>query len=290
MADNRYKKEYQKCKAQYLDIKSYGLTTDKSNAKLDEENNDYGKMFDFVIDEAMIAYNMYTRRKNWDDPETFKVFKKIEDDNSAAAYMLWGRGISNELYKNPQLFSKLIDDIKDTNIYKVQLDKIKKYKTKITNEWLENKETILKEFENITRIDIPILAKNKHTVYLVPRSGRNLGQNRIEWGALNPEDFPNYGLVYMFHEYLHTLFGNNHVSHAIIELIADNELRKRLNGDKDYEFEGEKTVGHPWLANLRNKMLPDWYKYLNGEYKDIYDFREQMMKKFKKEADKINAR
>jgi hypothetical protein len=69
------------------------------------------------------------------------------------------------------------------------------------------------------------------------RDGRYLGSNEISWGGVN--EWENYEIVYIWHEILHDdkLLGTeSDVNHAIIELISDNELRRRLNGD-EYNFD-----------------------------------------------------
>jgi len=91
----------------------------------------------------------------------------------------------------------------------------------------------------------------------------------------------NYTIVYMIHEICHSLFGKTNVEHAIIEFITDNELRFLFNKDHKYFMYNDKLVGHDYLYDLEKEMLPYWKKYLKSK-KDIYKFRNEMLKIFKK--------
>jgi hypothetical protein len=60
---------------------------------------------------------------------------------------------------------------------------------------------------------------------------------------------------------LHIVFdeleiGEKKISHGIIELITDNELRIRLNKKGKYFKEQDRDVGHPYLREIEKKILP----------------------------------
>jgi hypothetical protein len=52
--------------------------------------------------------------------------------------------------------------------------------------------------------------------------------------------------------------------HALIELLADNEIRIRLNCSGVYFREGKHSVGHPYLAKLEKKILPRWKEFIKN--------------------------
>lgn len=107
------------------------------------------------------------------------------------------------------------------------------------------------------------------TVYITHpsmRNGRSWGNNIISWGC--KEAWPNYSVVYIWHEILHTYFDRSEKSHALIELITDNELRAQLSGVTYPPFEG-----HADLAILKKKLLPQWKKYLKSAPRDIKNFK-----------------
>ncbi|EKD84646.1 MAG: hypothetical protein ACD_38C00182G0001 [uncultured bacterium] len=88
------------------------------------------------------------------------------------------------------------------------------------------------------------------------KNGQYLGNNDIAWGH-SPE-WDNYATVYLWHEVLHSYLDYTDLSHALIQLIADNELRVRLNEGETYP----PFVGHKNLFPLMDKLLPYWHSYL----------------------------
>ena len=98
-----------------------------------------------------------------------------------------------------------------------------------------------------------IKMSNRFDVYITHPSLKN-GMNsngKILWG--HNEDWDNYTTVYLWHEILHSYLSvtqNARLNHAIIQLIADNELRVKLNRGTYPPF-----YGHKELFPLMRKML-----------------------------------
>ena len=103
------------------------------------------------------------------------------------------------------------------------------------------------------------------------RNGKYVGNHAIQWG--HNEDWPNYVTVYLWHEILHSYLGKSDIEHAVIELIADNELRVGLNGGKYPPL-----VGHADLADLKKKLLPKWKIYLRSSDGNIKKFIKSVTK------------
>jgi hypothetical protein len=106
-------------------------------------------------------------------------------------------------------------------------------------------------------------------------NGRYLGDQMITWGHW--ETWPNYSTVYLWHEILHDYFPFDDLSHALIQLITDNELRIRLNAGTSYP----PLVGHKKSFPLMETILPVWRDYLaaireSGRNGDIRAFQEQV--------------
>lgn len=115
-----------------------------------------------------------------------------------------------------------------------------------------NSEAIVKQ---ITGIDF---AHRQFQVYMTHpnlRNGKYLGDGAMAWG--NNERWPNYSTVYLWHEILHDHFDFNAIDHAIIELIADNELRIRLNGGDYPPFKG-----HEDLQGTKERLIEGWKNYV----------------------------
>ena len=182
------------------------------------------------------------------------------------------------LEKSVEEVKLLIEEGLKTAEFGKLLQNAQEYKRWLENEWLVNKERVVKELKEITRTDLP---KGIFTVYVVGNlvhMGRHLGNNRIAWG--HKEDWPNYSLVYLSHEYLHEMFTYSKLEHAIIELATDNELRIRLNKSGEYFECNGKSVGHTYLRNIEKKFLPDWLNYLTHQEQNIFEFADFLKKKY----------
>lgn len=92
--------------------------------------------------------------------------------------------------------------------------------------------------------------RGRFRVYLTHpaiRQGCYLRERTILWCL---SDEPNMNTVYFWHELLHGLLPGDDRAHALIELLADNELRVRLNGGSYLPF-----VGHRALDGHREALL-----------------------------------
>ena len=152
-----------------------------------------------------------------------------------------------------------------TNTVEMQkvLDEVEKALNLVRNEWNQNLEQ-----SNIAIADIlGFELEGNWNVYIqhsAIKTGANLSGD-ILWA--HRTDWKNYNTIYLWHEILHSTFGHSNEEHAIIELIADNELRARLNKITYPPFEG-----HDFLGDFREHLLPDWQKYLKSTPRDIKKF------------------
>ncbi len=163
----------------------------------------------------------------------------------------------------------LIDDGMASIEFAKLLQNAQDYKKWLENEWSSNKEKVEQELKDIIRTDLP---NDIFTVFVMGNLvhiGRHLGDHKIVWG--HKEDWPNYSLVYLAHEYLHSMFSFSDLDHAIIELIADNELRIRLNHGGEYFTCEGKDVGHEYLCTIEKKIYGDWKKYLLDKKLNVND-------------------
>ncbi len=193
----------------------------------------------------------------------------IEEDNAFS---------SKKYYKDIMAFRNraLIRNFDRSKEFKKILNQTEKYLEFCKKQWRKNYDMTSEIIKELTGLKL-----NKNfTVYIThpsQRNGRYLGNNQITWG--NSEKWPNYTTVYLWHEILHSYFLNSDLVESIIELIADNEIRCRLNGCKYPPFEGRKR-----LIATKKKLLPHWKKYLKSGKRDIKKFHREMSKKilFKK--------
>ncbi|MDE2001474.1 MAG: hypothetical protein KGI60_02825 [Patescibacteria group bacterium] len=172
--------------------------------------------------------------------------------------------VDGGLQKNVGHLEGFLRDLKESRHYKkihLQADAYLKF---CKNQWDRNHARTNAIIGNLSGLDL----NKEFDVYITHpglRNGGYEGNQMIVWG--HHEKWPNYTTVYLWHEILHSYFGRNDIEHAVIELIADEELRIRLNGGKYPPF-----VGHGYLAKTKKKLLPGWKKYLKQEKHAIGNF------------------
>ena len=164
----------------------------------------------------------------------------------------------NAWLKNPQA-RKLI---KETEKYRDWLEK----------EWSQKEQNVLNELKQIIRIPLPRETISVYLTHPKLNNGMAINKKTITWG--HAEDWKNYSIVYLCHEIMHILFWNtkSSISHAVIELVTDNELRIRLNGGGKYFREGKFDIGHNKLRTIEKKLLPRWKEYLKEPKMNIKQF------------------
>ena len=140
-------------------------------------------------------------------------------------------------------------------------------------QWQRNYPQTSRAIQELTGLDL-----NKQVTVNVTHpsllNGQYMGNDTIAWG--HHEDWNNYSTVYLWHEILHSYFDYTDLSHSLISLVADNELRVRLNGGESYPPFG----GHDELIPLMEKIFPHWRTYLAEapveNKRDILAFEERL--------------
>lgn len=170
----------------------------------------------------------------------------------------------------------LLTDTEKSSEYQGFYQETLEYKDWLENEWKTKKDEVEKHLKNIIKTDL--LPKDFEVLVIHPAvgGGSYLGEGKILWG--HSEDWSNYSLVYLIHEALHEYFEQSDLTHALIELIADNELRLRLNKKGEYLLCGGKSVGHEYLRKLEEKILPSWREYVKqgADLGNIFDLIDKL--------------
>ncbi len=174
-------------------------------------------------------------------------------------------------FKIAQVLEKIYMKTVKTKEFKRLFSETEKYKNFVEKQWKENEKLILNYFENTLGLEIPTY---EIAVYIFhPKSchGKANKQTKtIQWG--HSEDWKNYTTVYLSHEIMHIITDqkckNIKTMHALIELSIDNELRITLNKKGKYFKEGKFNIGHPYLRNLENIILPHWNNYLKNRSRE----------------------
>ena len=105
------------------------------------------------------------------------------------------------------------------------------------------------------------------------------------------EDYKNSSTINLCHEMLHLMTKNTRVMHALIELLANNELRIQLNKEGKYFVfqESDETKDSPLhtyvnrMRKLEKEILPFWKDYLqNRSGRNLIDLEKEINKKIKR--------
>ncbi len=143
------------------------------------------------------------------------------------------------------------------------------FRSAVENQWTVNRKQVANELGRMLRIRIPRYQVNVLTTHPEIPTGYAVPQlHAICWG--HREEFKTYHSVYLAHELLHFVlqFDDREISHAMVELIADDELRLRLNKTGRY-FQ---YPGHARLLPIKKKLLPHWQRYLSRKRGTIVTF------------------
>jgi hypothetical protein len=217
---------------------------------------------EFIIDEDYLLSHTLNKAGT-SDPEIVALqnlawFKSKTLYNFLAGRLYVPGSEINKLIKD---LPEFIEEVKSSKEFEVIKSQVQEYLKWCEKEWLQKSKYTTKYMESITGLRF---AKD-HKVYIThPKlnNGMNHGDGVISWG--HPEDWPNYTIVYIWHEILHSYLGHSEAEHAVIELITDNELRAHLNN-----VAYPPLIGHDHLKKIRARLLPEWRKYLKSEEKDI---------------------
>jgi hypothetical protein len=176
-----------------------------------------------------------------------------------------------------QKYNLYIKQITETPEYQKIRQETEKHLRECQTQWEQNYPQTSEIIHDLTRIDL----NKSMTVYILHPSlhvgSQSFGKNIINWG--HRENWPNYTTVYLWHEIMHSYLENSDLAHAIIQLIADNELRTRLNGGSYGQPDSpQRYEGHPSLFPLMDQILPAWQEYMKLETskRNIYDFIEKV--------------
>lgn len=228
------------------------------------------------------ALNMAQRQEPFSGWAQFT--NKIWEESPEVFYFLAG---SPEyiLYSKKRNFSfllkkaeKVMREIKKSKEHKRLIQETKEYTLFTQKQWQKNKEKVLSFFESVVGMKLPKKIINVFLTHPKLNNGMTLDDNMIVLG--HKEDWKNYTTVYLCHELMHifTNHDSSETTHAVIELITDNELRIHLNGKGVYFKESNNPVGHKSLQKLEKKILPSWKIYLKKKDKNIFKFLEEIKK------------
>lgn len=177
-------------------------------------------------------------------------------------------------YNDPK-YNKMFKDIYKTRLFEETYAKTKKNLVTVTKEYLENFDTVKDYFHNTLKIK-PNLTINAYIVSPDLRTGLAYynDDNSIILGHKNGNLIKNYNTTYLVHEAMHCLYpylnepprntfttGDVNLTHALIELVSDNELFTKLDSQNRY-MNNEKLLGHSFTREHKKVIMPYWFKFL----------------------------
>lgn len=184
--------------------------------------------------------------------------------NDMMGSIMGNESLANMGERAEKLLSSLAKEPLFNTLHEETLDSM--YKTKL--EWENDFERSSSIMQELTGFEFNMEFR---VVFSHPSQTNGRGGLTIQWSYRN--DFPHYNTVYLWHEIMHTyLPAHSHdvvvnLEHAVIELLTDEELRKRFNGGEYPPF-----VGHQALSSMKEKLLPNWSAYLVRPQKNIREF------------------
>lgn len=197
--------------------------------------------------EDVLAFQTLAQNLNKD------LYQKLQQDGSNSELQSI---TSNRDFLNT--YSSFFNTLKNTPQYKLILKETKEYLQDSLNEWDHNLQKSTPFVLKYSGFDFSY-AVNVYITHPAVGNGRNWGRltgnKAITFGAW--ATFSNYFTVYMWHEIIHFHMQTDDTSHAVNQLLTDNELRVYLNPSEKMR----PLEGHTALIPLMEKIFPLWEDY-----------------------------
>lgn len=164
----------------------------------------------------------------------------------------------------------------------------KKYLQLFKKQWQENGKAALTLLEDLSGLKLP--NKQIEVVVTYPKLYRSFALPQYDFVSLGyADDWPNSSVVYLCHEIMHLVTTNTRIMHALIKLMADNEIRIRLNKKGEYfipqNFSKKKERSYTYFAEIgkwEKKIMPFWKEYLKRKERgNIIDLEKEIIRKLK---------
>lgn len=205
---------------------------------------------------------------HYNDPEFFFIETihapwSIQMINLRAIEKGFVKSFTNSLQRTEKIYQEIF---KEASFKEIEHE-TEIYLKKIENEWRKKEQFIQTYIQDVLHIPEQ---KKTITIYIFhPRlsEGRAYYKDQVVlWG--HKELWENYSMIYITHEILHVLLDgickNREITHALIELAIDNELRIRLNPNDTYFIKNKKYQGHTHQKKLVKKIYPYWKEFLKN--------------------------
>lgn len=246
-------------------ILSLGLVAEAAEFKLTSQVAILGapKLNLILNDEYLITHTLIKARAYGKYASDVEAFQNLAWSLNEAAYrQLRQEGYSSELKAMSsnadflKTYSQFFNLLKNTPEYKLILKEVQDYMSESLSEWdtnLEKSAPFMLKHSGFT-FNYDVYAYITHPAVGNGRSWHNEKSHHLTFGTW--PKFENYFTVYIWHEIIHFHMESDEVSHAVNQLLTDNELRVFFNGGKLVPL-----VGHRELMNLMENNLDKWEEY-----------------------------
>lgn len=224
----------------------------------------------------------------WDNLQN-KLWKEFPDAfyffNPCPENIFLSKSPSEKIERAYKQFEPMVESGLKSKEFQRLYEETEKYLLFVKKQWENNEKETLKIIEELSRLTLPDKVFTVFITHPKLRNGTALAAyDAIAWG--HHEDWENYSTVYLCHEIMHLLTIKEtkkpKIMHVLIELIADDELRIRLN-EKENRFPKDighfdlyQFIGHPELYQLKKKIIPYWKEYLKDNRKNIFDLEKEI--------------
>lgn len=217
----------------------------------------------FILSENyLIAYTLAKSSASGRYSEDVVAFQNLAWEKDQSTYKkLMHSELSPEQTVTPEFvreFGDFFELLKATPEFAVIRQQTQDYMRTSVSEWNMNLE---KSLSYMVRYSGFSFAHKVNAYITHPALGNGRMQNRnlkiLSFGAW--PTFSNYFTVYIWHEIIHFHMQLDSASHAVNQLLTDNDLRVELNGGPLFPLEG-----HSELMELMKQFMPLWKEYKNA--------------------------
>lgn len=228
-------------------------------------------------EEYLITHTLIRSRANGKYAQNVEAFQNLAWSLNEATYRQLRQGGSNsELHAMSsdadflESYSQFFNLLKNTSEYKLILKETQEYMAESLTEWdtnLEKSAPFMLKYSGFT-FNYDVYAYITHPAVGNGRSWHNVKSHNLTFGTW--PTFENYFTVYIWHEIIHFHMESDKTSHAVNQLLTDNELRVFFNGGAVVPLQG-----HRDLMDIMEKNLDKWEEYkksptdLNSLVKEI---------------------
>jgi hypothetical protein len=237
-----------------------------------------GIKLDFKLDERYLICHTITKKLT--RPEKLKEILELQKDVKAKFPELYQRLYHTNGYVfNPIALRSLkwIEPILSYVLthphYPKLLNETNKHLVEVKAEWDKNFDLTNTHMQKLARLRFDKTIEVYITHPDVHQGRYNSVSKTIAWGHHSP--WPNYATVYLWHEILHAYLESNQKTHALIELMTDDDLRCFLNKCNYPPFTDE---GHNDLRPAKKWIYEKyWSSYLANPKMDVLKLEKILM-------------